>query len=389
MKLLQLCHFLVAAASTVAAFPSDPLRVLQISDDEVITVRESQKWELRKEGVTFFDITKYYNPFKSLLGKGVFNAKEAEVEIEVAKYNYPTEANHTEVVSELIKDIKTENLYRNLAKFTSFHTRYYKSESGFEAAEWLSSQIHNLTDRLPKDIMASVRHFDHKEWRQFSIIVSIPGSIDPDTIVVVGSHLDCTNFLLPNLLAAPGADDNGSGTVTNLEALRIIVEYLLKTGKPLRNTIEFHFYSAEEAGLLGSQDVFSEYRREGKHVVAMLQQDMTGYVDDESLEVIGVITDYTSTGLTNFVKLMIDTYLEIPYVETACGYACSDHASAMKNGFPAAFVIEDDFKRVNKYIHSTMDTLDRLSFTHMAEYCKLSIGLAIELGEYGNFSEGK
>ncbi|KAL7920715.1 hypothetical protein ACQKWADRAFT_297744 [Trichoderma austrokoningii] len=55
---------------------------------------------------------------------------------------------------------------------------------------------------------------------------------------------------------SPGADDDGSGSVTTLEALRVIA-YSDFTSK---NTIEFHWHSGEEGGLLGSQDIFSSYK---------------------------------------------------------------------------------------------------------------------------------
>ena len=43
--------------------------------------------------------------------------------------------------------------------------------------------------------------------------------------------------------------------------------------------------------------------------------------------------------LTNFNKELVDTYLDVPYVETKCGYACSDHASFSKAGYPSSFTI--------------------------------------------------
>jgi Zn-dependent M28 family amino/carboxypeptidase len=53
------------------------------------------------------------------------------------------------------------------------------------------------------------------------------------------------------------ADDDGSGTVTTLEAFTILCESGFKSKLP----VEFHWYSAEEMGLLGSQDVSSAYQR--------------------------------------------------------------------------------------------------------------------------------
>ena len=141
---------------------------------------------------------------------------------------------------------------------------------------------------------------------------------------------------------------------------------------------------------MGSQAIFSEYARTSINVTAMLQQDMTGFVkkslDAGEPEALGIITDYVHPGLTDFIKKVVTSYASIPYVETKCGYACSDHASAAKAGYPSAFVIESSFENSNPYIHSTKDTIDRLSFEHMVEHAKLTLGYAYELGFY-NFTE--
>jgi len=201
--------------------------------------------------------------------------------------------------------------------------------------------------------------------------------------VVVGAHQDSINLLFPNLLRAPGADDDGSGTVTTLEALRLVVAAIATGLFTPHNTLEFHYYSAEEGGLLGSIDVFSRYYANNNTVVGMLQQDMTGYTKgtiDEGVEPhFGLISDYTSVGLNDFIKVIVAEYCSIPYHETQCGYACSDHASALENGYPASFLIESEFKYTAKQIHLTLDTLDRLDFGHIHEHIKLTVGYAIEL----------
>lgn len=69
-------------------------------------------------------------------------------------------------------------------------------------------------------------------------------------------------------------DDNGSGTVAILEAFRVLItDPKIATGQA-PNTIEFHWYAAEEAGMLGSLDIFSDYLRHDRQVKAMLNQDM-------------------------------------------------------------------------------------------------------------------
>jgi bacterial leucyl aminopeptidase len=67
-------------------------------------------------------------------------------------------------------------------------------------------------------------------------------------------------------------------------------------------------------------------------------------------------------------------------VLTKCGYACSDHASASKYGYPSAFVIESDFSYSDPRIHTTEDKIEFLSFDHMLQHAKLTLAFAFEAG---------
>lgn len=330
---------------------------------------------------------------------------------------FPITLNYTKEVKGLFPEISKENLQLTLATFTSYHTRYYKSEYGLNASLWLAEKASDIARNGTKDGEDSKIkvHTFHHPWGQKSVIATIPGksskavreakhveymtkhkmkskNYDPSTeaellahyaygdVVVVSAHLDSTNLLFPNLLSAPGADDNGSGTVTILEVFRTLVA----SGYEPENTIQFHWYSAEEGGLLGSQAVMTEYKRRGIAVRALLQQDMTGYLGKgiEKLEdsSFGVITDFTDPELTLFVEKVIGEYADIPFIPDACGYACSDHASANKVGYPSAFVIESPMKISNPYIHSVMDTIDRLSFEKMEQHARITLGYVYELG---------
>ena len=268
---------------------------------------------------------------------------------------------------------------KNLEKFTSFYTRYYKSSTGVESSAWLLGKVQDIVTE--SGVNATVKAFPHS-WGQSSIIATIPGQ--SNKTIVIGAHQDSANLFAPMFLPAPGADDDGSGTVTILEALRVLLSLPAIVNGSAPNTIEFHWYAAEEAGLLGSQAIFSEYESEKRDVKAMLQQDMTGYVEGTlkagKKESVGVITDYVDADLTTFIKKVVETYCDIPYVSTKCGYACSDHASATKAGYPSAFVIESDFAFSDKKIHTTDDKLEYLSFDHMVQHAKMTLGFVYELG---------
>jgi leucyl aminopeptidase len=75
------------------------------------------------------------------------------------------------------------------------------------------------------------------------------------------------NYLFP-LLPAPGADDDCSGTVTILEAFRVLAE---SGFTPKDGPVEFHWNAAEEGGNLGSQAIAHYYRQAGAHVGAMME----------------------------------------------------------------------------------------------------------------------
>lgn len=298
-----------------------------------------------------------------------------------SKVEFPSKTAHNASISPLLEDLEKQNMIDHLTTFTAFHTRYYKSDYGRQSSEWLQAQVHKVLSKSGAiKHGATVKPFEHP-WGQNSIIATIPGK--SNKTVVIGAHQDSINLFLPSIFAAPGADDDGSGTVTILEALRVLLTDKSIVAGNATNTIEFHWYSAEEGGLLGSQAIFANYEKSGRDVKAMLQQDMTGYTHGTKAagepESVGVITDFVDPGLTAFIKKVITSYCTIPFIETKCGYACSDHASASKAGYPSAFVIESDFQYSDKKIHTTSDTMDLLDFDHMLQHAKLTLGLAYEL----------
>lgn len=151
-----------------------------------------------------------------------------------------------------------------------------------------------------------------------------------------------------------------------LDALRVLAEAQFKP----TNTLEFHFYSGEEGGTLGSRDVFQSYKRAGAQVLAVMNQDMTGYSPNN---VIAVYTDYVDAGLSSYIQRLVPVYTQLPVITDRCGYACSDHQSAMDAGYPAAYVCDENMKDASPYIHSAQDTVSTLSFPHILQHAKVRL----------------
>jgi leucyl aminopeptidase len=171
--------------------------------------------------------------------------------------------------------------------------------------------------------------------------------------------------------------------VTILEAFRTLLTNTTLFASGAEHTIEFQWYAAEEAGLLGSIDIFNTYAAGNREVVAMLNQDMTGYTTGYTSQNMkpkfGVMTDFTDASLTSFVKRVIKAYTKTDSADTESGYACSDHASATRAGYPSAYVFESEYEYQNPYYHTEYDTLAHVNYTHMVKHAKLVIGFVMEL----------
>ncbi|RKP12221.1 aminopeptidase-like protein [Piptocephalis cylindrospora] len=277
-------------------------------------------------------------------------------------------------VEGVIATLDTSLMEKTLKELTSFKTRYYRSKTGKQSQEYLLDTIQGLVDSPTSKANVTVRTFDHS-WPQSSILARFEGSEVPEETVIVGAHQDSVNMWLPSFGRSPGADDDGSGTVTILEAFRA----LLKLGFRPKRSVEFHWYAAEEAGLLGSQAVSKAYRKDGRKIVGMLQNDMTGFTKGK--EEIGIVTDFTDPDLTHLLESLVDQYASIPYREFTCGYGCSDHASWNKAGYRSAFHFESASLEDNPNVHTTRDEYGTINFSHALEYAKVAVGFAMELSE--------
>ncbi|KAK4702924.1 bacterial leucyl aminopeptidase, partial [Phenoliferia sp. Uapishka_3] len=365
----------------IASLPEK--RLVQLAHDSTpIEITEGEKALLLIAGKRFVDVTDEQQ-FVSVSSKEPFPEKLSYT------------ASHLSPIFDLID---TSYMKKFLTKFSSFRTRYYRSQTGkglserrlsaqeslahaYLAAESQQFLLATLRDiaKTNKHINVTFTEFEHP-WGQNSIIARFEPlpSATSEAVVILGGHQDSTNIF--PFLPAPGADDDGSGSTTLVMAFKALVN---STFAPSLAATEFHWYSAEEGGLLGSQAVAQSYAAAGKKVRAMLQMDMTAWVKAGTTPTVGIITDFVDPDFTELIRKVVGEYAEIGYTDTKCGYACSDHASWSKIGAPSAFSIESSFEDSNHNIHSSSDTITyspEFSFDHMAQFSRITIALAVELG---------
>jgi len=272
----------------------------------------------------------------------------------------------------LINQVTPLAIEQTIKKLSSYHNRYYKSETGVQSSNWIKSKWEDMSNGRA-DI--KVESFSHRQWPQPSIIMTIEG--ESDETIVIGGHADSiAGYWGGSSARAPGADDNASGIATITEVIRVLMQSSYKPEK----TIKFMAYAAEEVGLLGSKEIARDFRSKGINVIGVMQLDMTNFKGSSDKDIV-MMTDYTNSEQNAFLGRLIDEYLQIPWGYDRCGYGCSDHASWHSVGYPASIPFEAKKGDMNRAIHTNRDTisLSRGNANHAAKFAKLGLAYLVEL----------
>eukprot|EP01080_Neovahlkampfia_damariscottae_P006914 gene6914-11077_t len=350
---------LLFTITLVSSSKQDPkIRLIQFSETRKLFMTEDSILRMLRnstEEIHFIDITETPN-----LEKGQV-PKTSEI---------PEKPKHQLLVKPLIKDFTVEEYKSIIDKLSSFYTRYYESDTGVQAAEWIFSYYTDIIKKLSnkRQELFKVEYFKHS-WKQPSVICTIKGKTDEK--VIIGSHLDSINGRTGR---APGADDDASGTAAVLQIFKAIANSKYKPKK----TIEFHNYAAEEVGLRGSNAIAAKYKADQKKVLSMINLDMCGYNNGQ--DTIGVAMDYVEAKTTAFIKKLIPEYSNLKFAEIRCGYACSDHASWQRAGYRSGHYFEAaPLSNMNRNIHTARDLVDALDLKRALEFVKVGVGFAVEL----------
>jgi photosystem II stability/assembly factor-like uncharacterized protein len=212
-----------------------------------------------------------------------------------------------------------------------------------------------------------------------NVIATIPGTVNPDEIYIICGHFDCTSNNAYN--DAPGADDNGTGTLAALEAARALREHEYEA------TIRFACFSREEQGLVGSNAYAAMCARRGENVAGVLNFDMIGYVDEQPEE-IEILHDSQSAALAAAFGQSAALYATtLNYRIRFSSSRSSDHASFWDEGYPAFCGIEDSPLH-NPYYHRTTDRVGTLDFDFYEDVVRAGVALLAELARIDSTSAG-
>ncbi|TFB02637.1 Leucine aminopeptidase 1 [Trichoderma ghanense] len=349
---------------------------------------EGDKLRLKRQGKKFVDITDHEDFYKEQVHALAGEARRVDL----------PKLSHQRLVKSLLPRVSTEKMHDVLEHMTGYYTRYFGSVTGEESSQWLYNHIAEIIKNAPFHTHISLEFFTHS-FPQSSIIARFEPKVRNFSLplTILGAHQDSMNYLFP-LLPAPGADDDCSGTVSILEAFRVLAE---SGFIPSNGPVEFHWYAAEEGGLLGSQAVARYKKESGARIGAMMEFDMTAFIAKNATESIGFIETEADAPLTSWAAALAEEYISIPaniYRLPSSG-AGSDYMSYTQLGYPAAFASEGNPSageaeagngEFDPYIHTEKDTMHIddetgiFSLEHMARFSELAIAYVIEQAGWDN-----
>ncbi len=208
---------------------------------------------------------------------------------------------------------------------------------------------------LPVTLELDMRNsFTNADDNSFNIIAEIAGT-DPklkNEVVMLGAHFDSWH-------AGTGATDNGAGSATMLEAVRIIKSLGLKP----KRTIRIALWGAEEQGLIGSRNFVRAHFRDSTNAPDKPEASaLAGYfnVDNGSGKIRGVWMQGNDA-----VRPIFDAWME-PFKAmgmstlTPRNTGGTDHLSFDAVGIPGFQFIQDPLQYDTRTHHSNQDVYEQV-----------------------------
>jgi len=194
-----------------------------------------------------------------------------------------------------------------------------------------------------------------------NVVGYVPGTVLPNDFIVVSAHFDHLGVIGGEVYH--GADDNASGTA----ALLALAAYV--RSHPLRRSIVFAAFDAEELGLRGSHAFVEALPFPLEHFLLNINVDMIGRSDDGRLFVSGV--RYTPA-----LSSIVESVARTSKVPIHMGHdrsmwvtgliddwtGASDHSSFHDLGVPFLYFGVEDHADV----HQPTDTWDRIDSSFYA-----------------------
>jgi len=229
--------------------------------------------------------------------------------------------------------------------------------------------------------------------KSHNVIAQLTGSESPDEYIVISAHWDHfgTNKTDTGVKIFNGAVDNASGTAATLEIARIMA--IMHKNKPFKRSIIFANFTAEEAGLIGSEQFANSSVIPTKQMVALLNIDGMNVLEgvDYILQYgkgLSEMEDYLARSASaQNRRVKMD-----PRPQNGLFFR-SDHFSLAKQGVPSLLFMSlgdtDPDYITDKYHKEADDYSDQWSLGGVKQDIELLIDIASQLANNGDWPQWK
>jgi carboxypeptidase Q len=214
-----------------------------------------------------------------------------------------------------------------------------------------SSLIKRLLEHGPVTAQFSMTNSIRKEVKIPNVIAEISGSELASDVLIVGAHLDSWQ-------PGTGAQDNGTGVASVLEAARAIKAL----NRAPRRTIRFILFGGEEEGLVGSNAYVRQHMAELPHIDAILITD-SGSEPAKGWSLVGREDE---KGAVAALKPLLAGLGAAGVDSDAQDLLLSDHAPFEVLGVPALF-LWTEFAKYMSLHHKASDTFDSVVEKDLAQ----------------------
>jgi hypothetical protein len=214
----------------------------------------------------------------------------------------------------------------------------------------------------------------------YNIMAIVPGTdsaLSSDWIVVGAhyDHLGRTGFGVTDRRFAKrphlGADDNASGTAAVLELARRV------SVAPLRRSVMFVHFGAEELGNIGSRVFLLQPRVVTTSMVAMLNFDMVGHLKQGRLRLYGLATAKDWHAVIDRANVPPALPITRHDALSPPGSGGSDHVPFSQLGIPVLHLHTGQ----HRAYHSASDTVERIDFDGLLRIVGFGEQLLRQLGD--------
>jgi Peptidase family M28 len=271
-------------------------------------------------------------------------------------------ASHAPVawVQNLVNQVSRVSFEADLIHLVSYPTRFSTSTHYTDAATWAQGQLEAM------NYSTQLQSITVNGSNSRNVIADKLGSgTGSRDIVLVTAHLDSVNEKGGPLAIAPGADDNGSGSMGLLQMARVFQNHTSV------HDLRFILFGGEEQGLFGSKQFVANLSApEQQRVRAVINMDMIGSLNSPSLSVLlegAPLSQNVIDSLLSAAK----TYTQLT-VQTSLSPHDSDHVPFIDSKIPAVLTIEGA-DGANDKIHSSHDTIDHINYELALEILRMNI----------------